>query len=57
MKFKKIQHFNKMENKKALLMYQKISIRLDTVKAIISQMTLHEINQRSDYLESQVEYG
>ena len=44
-----------MEKQKALLMYQKISKRLDTVEAIISQMTLHEINQRSDYLESQLE--
>ena len=44
-----------MEKQKALLMYQKISKRLDTVEATIAQMTLHEIYQRSDYLESQLE--
>jgi hypothetical protein len=40
---------------KALWIYQKLSKRLDKVEAIISQMTLHEINPRSDYLEGKLE--
>ncbi len=43
-----------MENK-ALLIYQKLRKRLGTVEAIISRLTLHEINQRSDYLKIQLE--
>ena len=44
-----------MEKQKTILLYQKLSKLLDTVEAIMSKMTLHEINQRSDYLETQLE--
>ena len=44
-----------MEKQKTLLFYQKRSNQLDTVEAIMSKMTLHGINQRSDYLDTQLE--
>ena len=47
--------FKEMEKQKTLLLYQKLSKRLDTVEAIMSKMTLHEINQRSEYFETQLE--
>ena len=44
-----------MEKQKTILLYQKLSKLLDTVEAIMSKITLHEISQRSDYLETQLE--